>query len=208
MFPLISVIVVRWTTIVATTVLAVAVVASVVTGIVAASHVVTFGFLVVDGLVLGEGGHVHELRLLEEVLAGDALLGCALGEEAEAETRGEGVDVEVGEVLDAALLVGDGHVERAESLHLHLLGLQELLDEAAAECLEHADDHVGREGRAVGGDVLRHVAEAEGFEGDCLREVGGVGLKLGVHLGLLVVQVLLHTGCGADLAIDNLAHDT
>ena len=85
---------------------------------------------------------------------------------------------------------------------------QELLDEAAAECLEHADDHVGREGRAVGGDVLRHVAEAEGFEGDCLREVGGVGLKLGVHLGLLLVQVLLHTGCGADLAIDNLAHDT
>ena len=97
MFPLISVIVVRWTTIVAatavTTVLATTVVTSVVTGIVAASHVVTFGFLVVDGLVLGEGCHVHELRLLEEVLAGDALLGRALGEEAEAETRGEGASL-------------------------------------------------------------------------------------------------------------------
>ena len=96
---LISVRVVNQRAVAATVVAVVATtVAVVVTVVITTGHIVVIGLLVADGLVLGEGSHVHELRLLEEVLAGDALLGRALREEAKAEARGEGVDVEVGEV--------------------------------------------------------------------------------------------------------------
>ena len=94
-------------------------------------------------LSLQKAVHVDELGLLDELTAGDVLLGGLLGQESDVQRLHVLVGVVILLLVGTALLVLERGVEGAEALNLHLLRLQEHLYETAAEFLQHAIDHVG-----------------------------------------------------------------
>ena len=65
--------------------------------------------------------------------------------------------------LRPAAGVGQRGVERAETVDIDLLRLQEHLDDARAVLLQHTVDDVGRIYRAVLSNVLRHLAVVHSF---------------------------------------------
>ena len=101
----------------------------------------------------------------------------------------QGLDVllqrEVAGVAHARAL--DGGVEGAQSVDLHLLALQEHLDETGAELLQHAQHHVAGIDGAVLCDVTCHLARVERLGVFHLR------IPLAVALGHLVVRVFLQS---------------
>ena len=106
-------------------------------------------------LVLQQRIDVHELGLLQELAAGDVRLLLLLRQESDVQTLDVLLHVELVLAHRTALRALDGGIERAEALNLHALRLQQHLNQAAAELLHHAVNHVGRVDRTVLGNVVR-----------------------------------------------------
>ena len=68
-----------------------------------------------------------------------------------------------------------------QSVELHASSLGNQLGDAAAQCREHADDHVLGEGASVTGDVL---CQSSGGDGLAVQQLG---IPLAVSLVVLVL---------------------
>ena len=137
------------------------------------TKVLRFHWAVASTLILGLGRQrvdVDELSLLQELAAGDVLLLFLFRQEADVQSLQARVHAELVSTLGAALRVLDGAVERAQALNLHSLRLQQHLNQAAAELLQHAVHHVGGVDGAVLGDVLCQLARVQGLDGLAVRE--------------------------------------
>ena len=93
----------------------------------------------------------------------------------------------------ATLLILDGGKERAEAVNLHLLRIEQHLQQTTAELLHHAVHHVGRVNRPVLADVVRKLAGVQTLQ------ILHASVVLAVS-GRMLVLVLVHF-------IDNLRHN-
>ena len=136
---------------------------------------VAVGLLLLD---LDEILDVHEDGLLLEGLAGQVVHVLTAGLEAEVEALDVGAHVEV--ILLGHALALDGQVERAQVSELHLLALEELLQQTVLQF----DGHAAADVLAVDGVVLRHVLDeftiGHGLGGDHFAVVLAIGGRLGV----------------------------
>jgi len=99
--------------------------------------------VLVFSLLVQERIDVDKLGLLQELTAGDVLLGSLLGQESDVESLQVLVHIEILLLQGTILLVLEGAIEGAKPLNLYLLRLQQHLDETAAELLQYAVDDVG-----------------------------------------------------------------
>jgi len=104
-------------------------------------------------ITLHKAVHVDELGLLQELTAGDVVLLLLLGEESDVQTLDVRVHVELVLAHCTALVALQRGVERAESLDLHLLRVEQHLDQTATELLQYAVNDVGGVNRSVLADV-------------------------------------------------------
>ena len=107
---------------------------------------------------------VDELGLLEELTAGDILIGRLLGQESDVERLQVLVHIEVLLLQRTVLLVLQGAVEGAEPLDLYLLRLQQHLNQTAAELLQHAVNDVGGVDASVLRDVVSQLSGVQRLE--------------------------------------------
>ena len=134
-------------------------------------------------LRLGEILDVHQRRLLLEHLRGEVVhVGAAGGE---AEVQSLDVHAEVILVLRLCTAALGGQIERAELTELHLLALEELLEDARLELVGHAEADV----LSVDGVVLRHVLAEFGIRHRLRRHHTAVVLPEG---GAVLVGVLAY----------------
>ena len=104
---------------------------------------------ILHGLVLGEGCHINDLCLLQELLRAEVLLLRCIGQETQTQTLCNGADVELAKVFLTALLIGDSHVEGTQTLDLYFFRLQKLLNEAVAVGFKHSHNNIHRVRGAV-----------------------------------------------------------
>ena len=107
---------------------------------------------------------VDELGFLEELTAGDVLLGRLLGQESDVERLQVLVHVAVLRLQRTLLLVLQRAVERAAALYLHLLRVEEHLKQTASELLQYAVNDVGSVDRAVLRDVVGQLSGVQRLE--------------------------------------------
>ena len=107
--------------------------------------------IVLEGV--GECLGVDELGLLDELAAADVGLGLLIGDESDVEGLQVGIRREFLLGGSTALLILDGAVEGAQTIDLHSTRVEQHLQHAAAELLEHAEYHVGGVDTAVLGDM-------------------------------------------------------
>ena len=151
-------------------------------------------------VLLGQQGvNEHELGLLQELAAGDVLLRSLLGQETDVQRLQVLVHVEVLLLQGSVLLVLEGAVEGAEALDLHLLRVEQHLQQTAAELLQHAVDHVGGVDASVFGDVLRQLARVERLQALDLS----VPLAEGSAVGVLVLLHFIQNFCHSNVCVFN-----
>ena len=107
---------------------------------------------------------VDKLGLLQELPRRDVLLGSLLGQESDVQRLQMLANVKLILFHRAVLLVLQGAVECAKAINLHLLTLQQHLDETRAELLQHAVHHVGGVDRAMLRDVSSQLACVQRFQ--------------------------------------------
>ena len=145
-------------------------------------------FLLRVGLQLVDA---DELGPLQELTAGDVLLLGLLRQETDAQPLD--VLLRVVLVFRGSSRALDGAVERAEAVDLHLLRVEQHLQQTAAELLQHAVNDVGGVDRAVLRDVVCQLARIQRFETLGAAVPHAVALRLRVVVSFYFIQNLCHS---------------